>query len=197
MADTIRILISQPDGSFSVTTINPDLDVMQKIVGGYIEVVSDPSGFNGFSAYCNEEGKLQGLPVNATSTRFMDRLFTERRLQRFSVHDVLVGPVFWCGGADEEGDDTSLPAELINQFATSALADAVTESGRDDLISVARHGLDVWVTTGDPEGFLGTVKDLIQHADTSAIEVWPSVTPELRDALTSRFEHEDANTVFH
>ena len=42
------------------------LSHLQKAVGGMIEVV--PSTHEGYSIICNEEGKLQGLPVNYKAT---------------------------------------------------------------------------------------------------------------------------------
>ncbi len=42
------------------------LEHLQKAVGGYIEVV--PSIQEGYSVVCNEEGKLQNLPINYKAT---------------------------------------------------------------------------------------------------------------------------------
>ncbi len=39
---------------------------LQQAVGGMIEVV--PSKQEGYSIICNEEGKLQGLPINYKAT---------------------------------------------------------------------------------------------------------------------------------
>lgn len=42
------------------------LEHLQKAVGGYIEVV--PSTQDGYSIVCNEEGKLNNLPINYKAT---------------------------------------------------------------------------------------------------------------------------------
>lgn len=44
-----------------------NLDDYQKAVGGYIQVVYRDN----LAVYLNEEGKLQGLPVNARATDFL------------------------------------------------------------------------------------------------------------------------------
>jgi hypothetical protein len=43
--------------------------------------------------WCNEEGKLTGLPVNPVATAMWTRYFGET--------DVIVGNVVFTGGADE------------------------------------------------------------------------------------------------
>lgn len=197
MPQPIRVVISQPDRSFTVTTIKPELDVMQKIVGGFIEVVGDPSGDNGFSAYCNEEGKIHELPLNTVSTLFMNFLYTSSGLPRFSAHDVLVGPIIWCGGADDEGDDTSMPIDLINEFIIAGLSIAKVEAIQKNLVTVIREGAHVWTIDEDDKKSYRIIKDLFRAADTTPVEVWPHVTTAYVQGLTSRFEREDGTTVFH
>ena len=61
-------IILKTDGSeeeFLLPKTN-QLKVLQKIVGGLIEVV--PSTQEGLSIICNEEGKLIGLPINYRAT---------------------------------------------------------------------------------------------------------------------------------
>lgn len=69
----------------------PTLEEMQKFVGGYIEVVTLADGSQ---LVLNEEGKLDGRPLNvgATVLAHRDRAIMER--------DVIVGPVLHlCGAA--------------------------------------------------------------------------------------------------
>ena len=48
------------------------LENLQKMVGGYIEIVNTPDRKNLF--VCNEEGKLQGLPINVAATSFAQKI---------------------------------------------------------------------------------------------------------------------------
>ncbi len=95
--------IIHPTGAVSFIPGKPTVTELQHAVGGYIEGVpamDDAGGFDeSYTAYCNEEGKLDGLPVNRPATKFC----------RVDGFDVLVGPVVIIGPPDEEGDDTPLP----------------------------------------------------------------------------------------
>ena len=68
-----NVLVLKVDGSAEVTkfTAPVPLEFLQKAVGGWIELVPDFDVFGdqkGVVAFCNEEGKLNGLPVNAKAT---------------------------------------------------------------------------------------------------------------------------------
>lgn len=87
----------------------PRLDELQKIVGGYIEAVP---GFQTITyhgepracvAFCNEEGKLEGLSVNRTATLLWHAALPSPglRLPNGSFSDVLCGPVVVLYGDDE------------------------------------------------------------------------------------------------
>lgn len=58
----MRVVLCEPGKLARVTYIQPGLESMQRIVGGYIEP------YYGFEEevciVCNEEGKIQGLPLN-------------------------------------------------------------------------------------------------------------------------------------
>lgn len=74
-------------------TTFPSLEELQGLVGGYIERV--PSfGSVDMIAYCNEEGKNNGLPINERATRLWKR-FEPR------VTDHLVGDVIFLSGDQE------------------------------------------------------------------------------------------------
>lgn len=83
----------------------PSLEALQNAVGGYLEAVP---GFNTFNVegklescvvFCNEEGKLLGLPVNTKATKLWeaclnragDSLFTSSPIKR--AKDYLVGNI--------------------------------------------------------------------------------------------------------
>jgi len=77
--------ILKVDGTTEQMGQNPSLEELQAAVGGYIEMVRTINGY----MYCNEEGKLLGLPMNLAATNML--LFD----------DVVVGDVVVM----EEGDE--------------------------------------------------------------------------------------------
>lgn len=80
------------------------LELMQKEVGGYIEAVTLPRRENapGFGLYCNEEGKLTGLPPNHRAT------LIARLGGAIGTRDHLAGDVVVYGGVDNAGEITGL-----------------------------------------------------------------------------------------
>ena len=60
--DTMKVLVVAPEKEPYVKEISSGLSSLQKEVGGFIEAVypfEDP-----VAIICNEEGKLEGLPLN-------------------------------------------------------------------------------------------------------------------------------------
>lgn len=97
------------DVDATVTEHDPgDLAAWQHLVGGYIEGIHGP----GWSAYVNEEGRLDELPPNAAASIFV-------RDHGALGYGVLVGPVVLFGPADEDGNETDAPAWLVEQLTTS------------------------------------------------------------------------------
>jgi hypothetical protein len=90
-----------------VRDIEPSLDGFQAIVGGWLEGI----GGDDWRGYCDEEGKIKGLPVNVRATRLA-------RLFGWPSGDLLCGPVVFVGPPDEEGEDTDLPG-LVEVVARS------------------------------------------------------------------------------
>ena len=78
----------------------PSLEVLQKAVGGYIEVIPYFVKYKGEDciALCNEEGKLNDLPLNTGANLLW---FSQR--PRPPLTDVLVGDVAIITG-DNLGD---------------------------------------------------------------------------------------------
>jgi hypothetical protein len=81
----------EPDGTVTVTGVSGSgpaiLQKLQDRVGGWIETIPFFTEFEGRRAvaFCSEEGKLNGLPLN--------RKATELWLEQFKTDDVLVGTV--------------------------------------------------------------------------------------------------------
>lgn len=93
-ADQINVLILEPKQPAKVETITNDLSVLQKIVGGYIEVI----GMQDYDIIINEEGKLLELEPN------------------FMLHngyDFVAGTAILVGVDYEEGEFVSLTDEQI------------------------------------------------------------------------------------
>jgi hypothetical protein len=94
MTNTLHVLT---DCSFNNSLEDTELETLQDAVGGLIQAVDlTPS----LTMWCNEEGKLIGLPVNPVATAMWTRYFGET--------DIIVGNVVFTGGCDEEGNTTSI-----------------------------------------------------------------------------------------
>ncbi len=69
---TKRQFIIVGNAGYTVREIQgaPSLEDMQSGVGGYIQLVPGFTKYKGDDcvAFCNEEGKLKGLPINALAT---------------------------------------------------------------------------------------------------------------------------------
>lgn len=98
------IVIMYTDGSQAIWEVPkpPTLEEMQKLVAGYVELITPGAAWDGQQAevYCNEEGKLKNMPVNALATKYI-------RTQIPAFWDVLVGDVVLLVGdarwADSSG----------------------------------------------------------------------------------------------
>ena len=98
----MNILMVEPGKAPYETQIGNDLRSMQAAVGGYIQAVypyEEP-----IAVVCNEEGKLDGLPLNR-ALRDPDG----------DIYDIIVGTFFIAGLG--ESDFTDLPHELAERFA--------------------------------------------------------------------------------
>ncbi len=75
------------------------LTALQGFVGGWIEYVPTKQPV---TLYCNEEGKIEGLPHNVTATKAFGQEIDP---------DYLVGDVIVLGPIDGEGENTSLDVD--------------------------------------------------------------------------------------
>ncbi|CAK9251222.1 unnamed protein product [Sphagnum jensenii] len=76
------------------------------IGGGWLEMVPLPT--EDVILWCDEEGKLKRLPVNARAQELWLALWGKS-----SFNDVLVGDVVLTGGTDEEGNPMDVPESVI------------------------------------------------------------------------------------
>ena len=79
------------------------LSILQNAVGGYIEAVDLEDNL---TMWVNEEGKLNGLPINAMATMLWEK--------HFGFTDVIVGDVIFTGGTGSEGETLGLDEETAN-----------------------------------------------------------------------------------
>ena len=79
----MQVVVVEPKKKPMVQDISPDLESMQKIVGGTIEAVY-PFG-QPVALICNEEGKLLNLPLNRAL-----------RDDEGTVYDIISGTFFVC-----------------------------------------------------------------------------------------------------
>lgn len=99
--DTMTVLLVEPGKHPKVVEMGTGLAPLQEAVGGYIECVypfEDP-----VAVICNEEGKLEGLPLNRAL-----------RDDDGEVYDVVAGPFLVVGLTED--DFGSLSSEQIQKF---------------------------------------------------------------------------------
>lgn len=83
------------------------LSVLQNAVGGLIEAVDLGDSL---TMWVNEEGKLNGLPINAIATLLWEK--------HFGFTDVIVGDVIFTGGTGDEGETLGLNEKTANELRT-------------------------------------------------------------------------------
>lgn len=107
----MKAILITPENEIEVLDEDFDLKTIQSYLGGWIEVVNFGPDNPHFFAYINEQGKLEGLPVNEIVTAFW-----YNSGQRILLGDVIVGNVLFFGQVDDEGNNTDVPDDLIEFF---------------------------------------------------------------------------------
>lgn len=109
----VKILYVTPDYGVQVRTVDSeDLKVFQQLVGGFIEAIYSDR----FTAFINEEGRLEDLPANALASVLAARFGWMR-----AATEPLVGPVIFLGpGATEQGGVLPVDNELIDEAHAAA-----------------------------------------------------------------------------
>lgn len=88
------------------------LSMMQSVVDGWVQCVDLTEQV---SLWCNEEGKMVGLPVNPLGTSMW--------VHQYGETDIIVGNIVLTGGADEEGELLSLTPEALEAVGLTVGAD--------------------------------------------------------------------------
>ena len=105
----MQVVVVEPKKKPMVQDISPDLESMQKIVGGPIQAIypfEEP-----VALICNEEGKLLNLPLNRAL-----------RDEEGNVYDIISGTFFVCAAPPDsdrfEGLTDQQVKTYIERFAT-------------------------------------------------------------------------------
>ena len=93
----MKILYKKPGEAPEIRDVANDLEVLQDLVGGYIETVT----VGNVVIICNEEGKLKGMPLNFL---VKTRNYTEP----------IVGPAIFC--RTDHWDFTDIQDEDIKKI---------------------------------------------------------------------------------
>ncbi len=105
----IRVLMCPAERAPYITNVENSLKNMQAIVGGYIEAVT-LSTSPAVVLICNEEGRINGLPL-CHSTPSPKMIGSTH--ERFDIH----GDCFICGASGEEFADLPEPRSQWLQSA--------------------------------------------------------------------------------
>ena len=97
----LRVVLVEPGKTARVAEIDGSLEGMQKTVGGYIQAVYPFQ--ETVCLVCNEEGKLQGLPLNRAL-----------RDEDNSIYDIIAGTFFVCDCSTE--NFKSLNEEQLKRY---------------------------------------------------------------------------------
>ena len=81
------------------------LKQLQEAVGGWIQAVDLTDKL---TMWCNEEGKLNRLPINSLATDLWE--------ESFGQTDIIVGNVIFTGGTGEEGETLGLNEDTANKL---------------------------------------------------------------------------------
>ena len=105
MADKLKVVIVDPDGTHRSTEIENSLGGFQAAIGGgYIEGVFGREA----TVYVDEEGLLKNLPLNPLATLFAQRIL--------GAGVVLFGPALILGPSDNVGNDTPVRPAVVDYF---------------------------------------------------------------------------------
>lgn len=97
----LQVLLVEPEKKPKEITIGSDLEDLQEVIGGHIELAyyyHDP-----VVIICDEEGKIKGLPLNRAI-----------RGEDGEIKDIMAGPFLICG--DGEEDFESLSDKLVEKY---------------------------------------------------------------------------------
>lgn len=101
--EKISVLLIEPEKYPKMVEINDTLEAMQELVGGYIEEYMPFE--DEVAIVCNEEGKVNGLPLNRA-------VYSDDK----KMVDIIAGKFFLCYAPIEAEKFQSLPRELAEKY---------------------------------------------------------------------------------
>lgn len=101
--ETINVIYVEPGKEARTIEMKDDLSEMQKLVGGYIEEYMPFE--DEVALICNDEGKMNGLPLNRG-------IYGEDG----QLQDIIAGPFFICYAPIESEKFLSLPKDLEEKY---------------------------------------------------------------------------------
>lgn len=119
--EPIEVLLIEPGKVPEPVTISGDLKSMQALVHGYIEAIYPYEDM--VALVCNEEGKLDRLPLNRAL-----------RDEEGKIYDIVAGSFFICGL--EENDFSSLPPELMEKYKDKFLHPEAFARVNGEIVSI-------------------------------------------------------------
>lgn len=99
----MKVLVIEPGKNPVVRGIDGSLKSMQAVVGGFIQAYYP--WLEEVAIVCNDEGKINGLPLNRP-------IFGEHG----ELLDVIAGTFFICGAPLDSDSFTDLPEDLIEHY---------------------------------------------------------------------------------
>lgn len=116
--DTVRALLLPPGEEPARFIDTPtDLTTLQGLVGGYVQALRLSEEVD---LFCNEEGKLERLPVNGHANRLAALLDLGLQPGDFFVGQVVLLGVLNPATGIEDGDSHPVPEELVTGWCQNA-----------------------------------------------------------------------------
>lgn len=122
---TIKVLKVEPDKAPELIEMKNELEAMQEIVGGYIEVFPLADDV---AIVCNEEGKINGLPLNRPI------------YHNGEIVEIIAGTFFIAGDDISIGEFVSLTDEQIAQYKKQFFSPVTFMKIGREIIAVPLHG---------------------------------------------------------
>lgn len=96
-----RVMVIKSSGETEMADLPENsYDYLSAELEGWIQAVPLARELEGLTIWVNEEGKLNGLPINMLATQIWE--------QAWGKTDVIVGTAIITGGADDEGETKGL-----------------------------------------------------------------------------------------
>jgi hypothetical protein len=138
-----------------------DYTQITKLIGGTFGVTDTlrPDA----SVWYHDEGKILGLPVNRRASLFLWVHRTE-----FRGYDALMGDVLILGPADDEGNTTSVPDELVELLFNTKEYRYLVQTSGDDSWNGNGVTYDNWVDAYNGGLSLAERWTLVEHVKVVA-----------------------------